>query len=73
MGLARRVLTLIDGACYRGSMRLLGLLPLGAALGACAASGPPDARTAAAGASLPAAEEARARAQRRRRRWPAGP
>jgi outer membrane protein OmpA-like peptidoglycan-associated protein len=41
-------------------MRLFGLSTL-LALGACASSGPPDARTAAAGGSLPAAEEARAR------------
>ena len=41
-------------------MRLLGLSTL-LALGACAAAGAPDARTAAAGASMPAAEEARVR------------
>ena len=41
-------------------MRSLGLSTL-LALGACATGGAPDARTAAAGASFPAAEEARAR------------
>jgi len=42
-------------------MRFLGLSTL-LALGACASSGPPEAHTAAAGASFAAADEARARA-----------